>query len=293
MAEGGDQPWSSHRRQHQQDDSEETDSDEGLLSKVVDESEVLTDEEAPSKTSVACDCSSDFPDSNHLSDCTSCPDLSDLEVRRRSRSFGWLVRKITRRSTRDRRGNSIDDTRADRRDERKGRNNGRGLQKMKSARETSAPQQSYGVCLQEAKRVRELAEIEARNRRQRRSQRRPRSLVVRSGNAVERQDSRRRRWSFYERFRRVFEDTDHGRSVIEEPVNLTPVVATRRERHWSSTRFPINLEEFENMRRDRSRLKAEHIRMEYYLINDILSVTNCQWYWGKINRYQAEKVGEN
>ncbi|EDO35739.1 predicted protein, partial [Nematostella vectensis] len=29
---------------------------------------------------------------------------------------------------------------------------------------------------------------------------------------------------------------------------------------------------------------------EYYFIRDLLEITNCPWYWGKINRFEAERV---
>lgn len=38
------------------------------------------------------------------------------------------------------------------------------------------------------------------------------------------------------------------------------------------------------------RLWRERTSMECFLPRDILSVTNCPYYWGAINRYQAEKV---
>ena len=41
------------------------------------------------------------------------------------------------------------------------------------------------------------------------------------------------------------------------------------------------------------RLWREKTSMECFLPSDILSVTNCPYYWGPINRYQAEKVSVN
>lgn len=303
MAEGGGFPWSSRRRNSGRQpndregraDNQEIDSD--LLRVVLSDSEDFVPEDVKSTSSVACSCASDFQDeqpSNGAScDAKSCPNLSDLdpEVRRRSPSFRWLTKKVSRRKSskaKDSHRNSADENRwRYDRDE-----NGRGY---------------YGRCLYEAKLVREKAELEALNCRTNISRpprrRRPLSMMsFRSGNSDEEtSDPRRRRFSFTWGFRRGNEDTnledanlESLENSLENRENLSPTSPPSPTRQQAaqeySRRNAISFEEFERQRKEKARLKAAQHKLEYFLISDIVSITNCPWYWGKINRFEAEKV---
>jgi len=296
MAEGGGLPWSSRRRRsrRQQNDRENRENEEidnDLLRVVLSDSEDFVPEDVKNTSSVACSCASDLQDeqTNNGASCNakSCPNLSDLdpEVRRRSQSFRWLAKKVSRRkSTKEPQKKSTDEFRIGDRDE-----NGLGY---------------YGRCLQEAKRVRQKAELEAMNRRANSTtprRRRPLSMMsFRSGNSDEEMsDARRRRFSLSLGFRRAAEDTnmeDTNSDVLENRENLPPPEppsqAPEQEPQEYRTNAAITFAEFERRRREKARMKAAQHRLEYFLISDIVSVTNCPWYWGKINRFQAEKVLE-
>lgn len=282
MAEGGGRPWSSRRRnrRRQQNDregnAEEIDRD--LLRVVLSDSEDYVPEDAKSTSSVACSCASDkdFQDEQRNvdpSNVKSCPNLSDLDPEIRCRSIRWLTNKVTRRkSTKECEKKSADKNR-------------------KSDRDENGPSY-YARCLQEAKRVRHKAELDAINRRTRPQvqRRRPLSLFsYRPGNQDEGvQDAgRRRRFSFSWGFRR-----DELNAEVVDDENASPVVGTPPSPPHEQGRSikAISFEEFERQRKEKARLKAAQHKLEYFLVNDIVSITNCPWYWGKINRFEAEKV---
>ena len=111
-----------------------------------------------------------------------------------------------------------------------------------------------------------------------------------------RQDSRNtrsRRSSWYDKFRRVldFKLNDEGEPEVAEN-REEPFPRTRSDVPREPFRFPLSVEEFESLRRERFRERPHRIKMEYFLVPDLLAVTNCPWYWGKINRYQAETVSQ-
>lgn len=293
MAEGGGFPWSSRRRRCRRrgSDSGENsneDFDNDLLRVVLSDSEDFVPEDVKSTTSVACSCASDLQDeqpSNGASCNTkSCPNLIDLdpEARRRQQleSLRRLAKKVTRRKrTKETRKNATDDFWSYERDE-----NGLGY---------------YGRCLLEAKKAREKAEREVMKRREKaaRPPRRRRPLSMMSfwhgSSDEETQDARRRRFSFSWGFRRATDDTnleDTNSDVVENSENLAPSTPPSPPQQVPLENSGVSFEEFNRRRKEKARLKAAQHRFEYFLISDIVSVTNCPWYWGKINRFQAEKV---
>ena len=294
MAEGGGIPWSSRRRKsrrrhNERESSENEEIDRDLLRVVLSDSEDFVPEDVKSTSSVACGCASDLqdeqPSNGDSSNEKSCPNLSDLdpEVRRRSQSFRWFAKKVSRRkSSKESRKKSSDGNRRGYRDE-----NGLGY---------------YARCLKEAKRVREKGELEAMNRRTNARptrRRRPLSMInFRSGNTDEEtKDPRRRRFSLTWGFRRVTEDTNLEAvtpDAVDEDENFTaagelPSPTPQVPQEYGRTNA-ISFEEFERRRKEKARVKAAQHKLEYFLISDIVSVTNCPWYWGRINRFQAEKV---
>ena len=296
MAEGGRLPWSSRRRQarrrrrwndSESSDNEESELDRDLLRVVLSDSEDFVPDDVKNTSSVACSCDTDLedeqPGGTELSNVKNCPNLSDLdpEVRRLSQSFRLLAKKVTRRrNEKDSRKKPSGVNRRSDRDE-----NGLGY---------------YARCLQEAKRVREKAELEARNKRMGLTRRRrPLSMTsFRAGNRDEESENpRRRRFSLTWGFRRGTGDTNLEEAtlaVVDQGENFSPGVqppssSSQAPREYGRANA-ISLEELQRRRREKARLKAAQHKLEYFLINDIVSVTNCPWYWGKINRFQAEKV---
>lgn len=157
----------------------------------------------------------------------------------------------------------------------------------------------YARCLQEAKRVREKAESEALQRRTNPQVRRRRPLSLlgprSAGNEGDErfQVPRRRRFSFSWGFRREDSNTevvDDGESASTQS-STSPSLPREANQECNQT-SAISLEEFERRRKEKARMKAAQHKLEYFLINDIASITNCPWYWGKINRFEAEKVLE-
>ena len=295
MAEGGGFPWSSRRRKsrHRERDSdrrensnEDTESD--LLRVVLSDSEDFVPDDVKSTSSVACSCDADFQDGqaslNAPCEDKNSPDLVDRdpEVRRRAQiqRLCRFASKVTPPKRSKSRKNPPEETFGYDRDD-----NGLGC---------------YGRCLQEAKHARHKAEKDAKNRRiqdesRTPRRRRPLSMVSsRTGNNdADFSETRRRRFSFSRGFRRGsteinLEDLD----ISENGENLqrsssTAQVARQSNQSQSSG---MNFEEFHRQKREKARLKAAQHRLEYFLIKDIVSITNCPWYWGKINRFQAEKV---
>lgn len=291
MAEGGSRPWSRHRNRRRQNDREGKENEEidrDLLRVVLSDSEDFVPEDVKSTSSVACSCASDFQEeqtARNSSGVKSCPNLSDLDPEIRSRSFRWLAKKVSRRksSAKESRESSADKNRRSDRVERD--KNGLSY---------------YARCLQEAKRVRQAAELEAINRRTRPHQtrrRRPRSLLnsFRPGNDERGvQDARRKRFSFAWGFRQEDSTTqavrgrDRANTLPPRPPSPTPPPDDSPTDDGRAK--AMSFEEFERKRRERARLKAAQHKLEYFLISDIVSITNCPWYWGKINRFEAEKV---
>lgn len=295
MAEGGGLPWSSRRRRSRRERERENrensneDVEQDLLRVVLSDSEDFVPEDVKSTTSVACGSASDCQDeesSNGAScDLKSCPNLSDLdpEVRRRAQiqNLRRLASKVTGRKRSKPRKKSSDDVWSDERDE-----NGLGY---------------YARCLQAAKKVRQQGEMEAIRRRENAAtrppprRRRPLSMInFRAGNGDEEMpDPRRRRFSFSWGFRRDTEDSNLGDTnadlVENNHVSASPTPPSPPQAPQSTA---MSLEEFHRQKREKARLKAAQHRLEYFLISDIVSITNCPWYWGKMNRFQAEKVLE-
>ena len=288
MAEGGSRPWSRHRNRRRQTDREGRENEEidrDLLRVVLSDSEDFVPEDVKSTSSVACSCASDFQEEQtacNSSNVKSCPNLSDLdpEIRSRSRSFGWLARQVSRRKSVKESGKSPSD---------KNRRSDRDKNGLSY----------YARCLQEAKRVRRAAELEAINRRtrpQHSQRRRPLSLLsFRPGNDERGvQDARRKRFSFSWGFRQddsttqANEGRDRANTVPPRPLSPTPPSDDSPTDDGRTN--PMSFDEFERKRREKARLKAAQHKLEYFLISDIVSITNCPWYWGKINRFEAEKV---
>ena len=296
MAEGGGFPWSSRRRRSRRRGSDREsgensneDLDNDLLRVVLSDSEDFVPEDVKSTTSVACSCASDFHDEqpSNAASCNtkSCPNLIDLdpEARRRQQveSLRRLAKKVTRRkrSKETRKNSDSDDFWLYERDE-----NGLGY---------------YGRCLLEAKKAREKAEREVMKHREKASRppqrRRPLSMMSfwHGSSDEEIQDARRRRFSFSWGFRRASDDTnleDTNSDVVENRENPPSTPPSPPHAHAPPENCGVSFEEFNRRRREKARLKAAQHRFEYFLISDIVSVTNCPWYWGKINRFQAEKV---
>lgn len=289
MAEGGSRPSSRHRnrrRQNEREGGENEEIDRDLLRVVLSDSEDFVPEDAKSTSSVACGCASDFQEEQTACDSSnvkSCPNLSDLdgpEIPSSSRSLRWLAKQVSRRKSAKESGKRPSDKnhRSDR-DE-----NGLSY---------------YARCLQDAKRVRQAAELEALNRRTRPHQtrrRRPLSLLnFRPGNEERSvQDARRKRFSFFGGFRQddLTNRADEGRDRAN---TMPPRILSRTTLSDDSPTDDgrtnaMSFEEFERKRRERARFKAAQHKLEYFLISDIVSITNCPWYWGKINRFEAEKV---
>lgn len=286
MAEGGGRPWSRRRNRRRQSDREGRENEEidrDLLRVVLSDSEDFVPEDVKSTSSVACSCISDLQDEHANCDSSnvkSCPNLSDLDPEVPSRTFRWLAKKVNgrRKTAKESRKKSADKNRKSDRDE-----NGLSY---------------YARCLQEAKRVREAAELEALQRRTRPQQqvrrRRPLSLLsFRSGNdELGVQDARRKRLSFSWGFRREDSNTEASRSRANTlpPRPPSPAFPSPRSPQEDGRVNAMSFEEFERQRRERARMKAAQHKLEYFLISDIVSITNCPWYWGKINRFDAEQV---
>lgn len=299
MAEGGGLPWSSRRRKSRRRerdrDSIENSNDDiesDLLRVVLSDSEDFVPDDVKSTASVACSCDSDFQD-EQASLNVSCEDKSSLdfvdldpEVRRRAQiqSLGRFPNKVTPPKRSKSRKNSPEEICGYDRGE-----SGLGY---------------YGRRLQEAKRARHKAEKDAKNRRiqdesKTPRRRRPLSMVSsRTGNNdAEFFETRRRRFSFSWGFRRVSTDTNLE-DAVEDPdisengenLQRSSSTALRARQDNQSQSSGMNFEEFHRQKREKARLKAAQHRLEYFLIKDIVSITNCPWYWGKINRFQAEKV---
>ena len=298
MAEGGGFPWSSRRRKNSRstndrDNKENTmneDIERDLLRVVVSDSEDFVPEDVKSTSSVACSCDSDFQDDGQASSDASsngknCPNLIDLdpEARRREqiqrfRRMASTVGKVTRRKHTKPKMRPPDEFCGYERDE-----NGLGF---------------YGRCLQEAKRARQKGEIAAKNRRVQNEsrmpqRRRPLSMMsLRPHNDEDMSDRRRKRFSFSWGLRSGPPDTNLENvsgGVTENGENFEQPTSSRqvpREKGQSATSY----EERCRQRKEKARLKAAQHRFEYFLISDIVSITNCPWYWGKINKFQAEKV---
>ena len=286
MAEGGSQPWSRHRnrrRQNEREGRENEEIDRDLLRVVLSDSEDFVPEDVKSTTSVACSCASDFQEDQtacNSPNAKSCPNLSDLDPEIRSRSFRWLAKQVSRRKSAKESGKRPSDK-------------NRGSDRDKNGLSY------FARCLQDAKRVRQAAELEAINRRTRQQQaqrRRPLSLLsFRPGNGERRvQDARRKRFSFSWGFRQddlttqADEGRDRASTVPPRPQSPTP--PSDDSPTDDGRRNALSFEEFERKRREKARLKAAQHKLEYFLISDIVSITNCPWYWGKINRFEAEKV---
>lgn len=286
MAEGGGRPWSRHRSRRRQNDREGRENEEidrDLLRVVLSDSEDFVPEDVKSTSSVACSCASDFQEEQtgfNSSDVKSCPNLSDLDPEVRSRSFRWLAKQVSRRKSAKESGKRPSD------------------KNQRSDRDKNGLSY-YARCLQEAKRVRRAAELEAIKRRTRPQQarrRRPLSLLsFRPGNdELGVQDARRKRFSFSWGFRQddstsqVDEGRDRANTVPSRPPSPTPP----SDDSPTDDRRPnaMSFEEFHRKRKEKARLKAAQHKLEYFLISDIVSITNCPWYWGKINRFEAEKV---
>ncbi|XP_058947215.2 uncharacterized protein [Pocillopora verrucosa] len=289
MAEGGGWPWSSRRRSHRErNDREAKDSDDldrDLLRVVLSDSEDFVPEDVKSTSSVACSCASDFQEEHsscNSSSEKSCPNLIDLdpELPSNSRSLRWLAKKVSRRrSSKESAKTSADKNRKSDRDE-------NGL--------------SYHArCLQEAKRVREKAELEALQRRTNPQVRRRRPLSLLGSRSAGKdgdggfQGARRRRFSLSWGFRREDSNTEVVGDGYNAAVQTLRSPSLPREANQDCNQSnAISLEEFERRRKEKARMKAAQHKLEYFLINDIASITNCPWYWGKINRFEAEKVLE-
>lgn len=301
MAEGGGFPWSSRRRKSRrrerdrdsiENSNEEIESD--LLRVVLSDSEDFVPDDVKSTASVACSCDSDFQDEQANLN-VSCEDKSSLdfvdldpEVRRRAQiqRLSRFPNKVTPpKRSKSRKSPSEEICGSDRSE------SGLGY---------------YGRCLQEAKRARNKAEKDAKNRRiqdesKTPRRRRPLSMVSsRTGNNdAEFYETRRRRFSFSWGFRRVSTDTNledavENLDISENGENLPRSSSTtlRARQDNQSQSSGMNFEEFHRQKREKARLKAAQHRLEYFLIKDIVSITNCPWYWGKINRFQAEKILE-
>ena len=282
MAEGGNGPWSRHRnrrRQNGREGRENEEIDRDLLRVVLSDSEDFVPEDVKSTSSVACSCASDFQEEQtacNSANVKSCPNLSDLDPEIRSRSFRWLAKQVSRRKSAKEPESGKPPSDKNRRSDRD--KNGLSY---------------YARCLQDAKRVRRAAELEAFNRRTRPQQagrRRPLSLLsFRSGNEErEVQDARRKRFSFSWGFRHDVESRDRANTVPPRPLSPTPPSDDSPTEDGRTN--AMSFEEFERKRREKARLKAAQHKLEYFLISDIVSITNCPWYWGKINRFEAEKV---
>lgn len=298
MAEGGGFPWSSRRRKSRRRESDRDslenfseDIERDLLRVVLSDSEDFVPEDVKSTTSVACSCDCDFQEDDQASSNASCdtknrPDLIDLdpEVRRREqiKRLRRLANKVTTKKKRTKpRMIPADEYCSYERDE-----NGLGF---------------YGRCLEEAKRAREKAEMKAKLRRdESRTSRRRRPLSMmnfRSRNNEDEMPAGRRRpyslWGFIS----VPSDTnvEETGGIAENTGRNSSSSTSRRQLPEGNSPSPsksMSYEEFHRQRREKARLKAAQHRFEYFLISDIVSITNCPWYWGKINRFQAEKILE-
>lgn len=92
-----------------------------------------------------------------------------------------------------------------------------------------------------------------------------------------------RRSSWYEKFRRVLDYKPNEENTASSRPSRPPP----RE----PFSFPLTEAEFQLLQREpRFVDRSQEYKMEYFLVPDLLAVTKCPWYWGKINRYEAEKV---
>jgi len=133
-----------------------------------------------------------------------------------------------------------------------------------------------------------------------RRRQRPQSTVVlrprTSSNAFDRRN--RRPNSFIGRVCKLFDsnnDDEDGRetpsgSMLNSESSTTDSSASNVDPGTPTITFPIGVNELVAIRRERARLRVEQTRIEYHIIPDLLSISNCPWYWGKINRFEAERV---
>jgi hypothetical protein len=207
----------------------------------------------------------------------SCPALyENHRSRRRSRAFslGRLVRRL-HRSSRRRTEDSYSEIEimAD----------GRGMRT--AGCETLSSSQQNETALQS---------FDNRAIRQR-----PQSVIFRPRSDSNERTNRRRPHSFFERARKFF-DLNNSTTALDDIENTSESTLRQENGEHSNSaldpdapiRFPIGVNELVAIRRERARLRAEQTRIEYHVIPDILGITNCPWYWGKINRFEAERVSK-
>lgn len=211
---------------------------------------------------------------------SSCPALyGNVPTRRRSRTFtfGRLVRRLSR----NRRRTAIDDAY---REIEIGSVGGRMLTAGLEIAQNSSSNQN---------------EVHRESLGGRRIRQRPQSTVVprpRTSTDVNTDRRNRRPNSFIGRVCKLF-DSSNAEDIRETPpgpssnTESTSADSTATIDPGTPTiRFPIGVNELVAIRRERARLRVEQTRIEYHIIPDILDITNCPWYWGKINRFEAERV---
>lgn len=132
---------------------------------------------------------------------------------------------------------------------------------------------------------------------------RPQSVVLRHRTDSSERANRRRPHSLIERARKFFDSNSNSATptTLDDIENGSESLQRQENGNFTEhrnsvldpdapIRFPIGVNELVAIRRERARLRAEQTRIEYHIIPDILKITNCPWYWGKINRFEAEKV---
>lgn len=221
------------------------------------------------------DISSPTDHSSSSNETSSCPSVyEDVSTRRRSRtsSFGRLMRRFSR----NRRRSGMDDAY---REIEIGSVGGR----MHTAGLEIAQNSSYNQ-----------SETSTENRGGRRIRQRPQSTVVlRPRTSNDTCDRRNRRPnSFIGRVCKLFDlNAENIRDSQNPSLSDETCSSNNTEDPGTPTiRFPIGVNELVAIRRERARLRVEQTRIEYHIIPDILNITNCPWYWGKINRFEAERV---
>lgn len=208
---------------------------------------------------------------------SSCPALYDtVSTRRRSRTFtfGRLVRRLSRNRRR------TDD--AYREIE---------IGSVAGTMSTAGLETAQNSSQSENQTTRE--NVDSRRRRQR-----PQSTVVlRPRTSTTASDRRSRRPnSFIDRVCKLFDSTnaEDSRETPSGPISNTESSSTDSsaviDPGTPTITFPIGVNELVAIRRERARLRVEQTRIEYHLIPDMLAISNCPWYWGKINRFEAERV---
>lgn len=132
---------------------------------------------------------------------------------------------------------------------------------------------------------------------------RPQSVVFRHRTDANERANRRRPHSLIERARKFFDSSNSTPTALDDIENGSESLQRQENGNFTEhrnsildpdapIRFPIGVNELVAIRRERARLRAEQTRIEYHIIPDILKITSCPWYWGKINRFEAEKVSE-